>query len=84
MPLYHFVCKTCQKKTRKILDATASQLVSLQLSCDCGGSLEREQVDGPSSQKVETLDNGIMTKKVERLADAERIFDEYRKTEYDR
>ncbi|NBT57368.1 hypothetical protein EBT16_01145 [bacterium] len=81
MPLYHFICKECQKKTRKILDVGASGLVSLQLNCTCGGELNREQSDGPSAQKVETLDNGIMTKKIERLADAERIYYEYRETE---
>lgn len=80
MPLYHFSCETCGKKTRKILGMTSSQLSEAKMTCTCGGLLKRQQEGAPTAQKVESLDNGIMPKKVERLAEAERLFHEYRQT----
>ena len=41
----------------------------------CTGILKRTPV-AFTSQIVETLDNGIMTRRLERLADAEKIFEE--------
>lgn len=81
MPLYHFYCLSCSQRTRKILELTSAQVLESKILCKCGGTLKREQLDGPTSRKIESLDNGIMAKKVERLADAERLFDEYCKTE---
>ena len=72
MPLYYFQCCKCCKPQRKIL--TVEEAKKLQF-CDCGYTLRRTPVP-PSSQVTETLDNGAMTKKLERLADAERLFAE--------
>jgi putative FmdB family regulatory protein len=71
MPLYYFDCGACGKKLRRILNpAEASALL-----CPCGAELSRDPRP-PSSQVMETLDNGIMPKRLERLADAERLFAE--------
>jgi hypothetical protein len=42
---------------------------------ECGGPLHRAGL-GPSTQVVERLDNGLMPRALERLADAERLFEE--------
>ena len=43
------------------------------IKCKCGAEATRE-AQGGSSMVMETLDNGVMSKKLERLADAERLF----------
>lgn len=72
MPLYYYLCGSCKKPQRRLLTPEESQAP---LPCSCGGALARTPVP-PSSQAVETLDNGIMTKRLERLADAETLFRE--------
>lgn len=42
-------------------------------SCDCGLEMVRDPRP-PSSRVTEVLDNGLMNKRLERLADAERLF----------
>lgn len=70
--MYYLVCDGCHKRQRKI--CKANELASQ--SCgDCKSHLSRDpEPHPPSSQATEVLDNGIMTKKLERLADAERLF----------
>ena len=42
---------------------------------ECGASLVRTP-KAPSTQTIETLDNGIMTKRVEQLKDIEQLMEE--------
>lgn len=72
MPLYYFQCSKCLKEQRRILTLEESKK---EQACDCGYSLRRTPKP-PSSRVTETLDNGVMTRKLERLADAERLFAE--------
>jgi hypothetical protein len=72
MPLYYYRCCKCHRPCRKI--QTPEEAAKLQ-SCECGYTLRREPKP-PSTQVKETLDNGVMTKRLERLADAERLFAE--------
>ncbi len=72
MPLYYFRCPGCQLLSRKILAVEESTLARV---CECGEDLRREPRP-PTSQTVESLDNGHMPKRLERLADAERLFKE--------
>lgn len=72
MPLYYYRCCKCLKAQRRI--QTPEEAAKLQ-GCDCGYSLRREPRP-PTAQVMETLDNGVMTKRLERLADAERLFEE--------
>lgn len=72
MPLYHFACEACQLAVRRIMAAADVG----QARCPaCSGPLRRD-ARGPTVKVTETLDNGFMVRKLERLADAERLFKE--------
>lgn len=73
MPLYYYSCPGCGADARRIL--TPAEAKSVPQKCTCGVELQR-RATGPTCQCVETLDNGIMTKRLERLADAEKLFSE--------
>jgi NAD-dependent SIR2 family protein deacetylase len=74
MPIYNFVCEKCHNTTRRLLKP--GQLKGLVPVCtECGDVMIRK-MGGPSVRITETLDNGTMTRKLERLADAEQIHDE--------
>jgi len=68
MPQYKFICPKCNFKKSKLNKDS--------LSCPkCNETMERNP-SGASSQAVERLDNGLMPKAVERIADAERLYKE--------
>lgn len=71
MPRYYFKC-ACGE-TVGVLRQPEKRNVPQK--CKCGRQMERD-ARGPSSRIVETLDNGIMSRRVERLADAERLIKE--------
>lgn len=71
MPLYNFRCENGHE-VRKLLTPEEAKAGVV---CECGLAMSRN-VRGPSSQAVEILDNGAMTKSVERLVDAERLYTE--------
>lgn len=73
MPLFYFRCTACDEQARKIMTPAEARVA--QRCGACGGALTRDPRP-PSSQAVETLDNGVMTQRLERLADAERLFAE--------
>lgn len=72
MALYRFVCTGCGKTKRKIIMGVN---VALNFKCECGGELSRAP-NPPSTMVTEKLDNGIMSRAVERPADAERLYAE--------
>lgn len=80
MPLYYFECRhhDCGAVVRKIM--TPDEAVGHRPPCpNCDPSLGSRMVRmvrPPSSQAVETLDNGAMTKRLERPVDAERLYAE--------
>ena len=74
MPLYYYKCCKCGQLTRRLLDAEAAEH-NLQI-CKCGYTMERAE-EGANSRIVETLDNGAMVRKLERYADAEKIYKEW-------
>lgn len=85
MALYNFRCSgPCKSSKRKILNHDQLDTVVGKLcgKTDCSGVWEREQT-GPTNQVYEVLDNGLMPHKVERLADAERLFKERSKNNQD-
>ena len=67
MALYCYVCE-CGEKLSRILKKDEEQLCKA-----CGKKMARNP-SPPHSQVVESLDNGNMPRKVERLADAERLY----------
>ena len=59
--LVTYLCRTCQNKILKLTDAE----VPGTLPCaQCSGFLER-QIEGPSSNAIESVDNGFMVKAVD-------------------
>ena len=72
MPLFYYKCSICKKPGRRICSPEEAE--EHPPLC-CGVPMVRAP-QGPTARVVETLDNGVMTKKLERLADAERLFHE--------
>jgi len=72
MPLYYFRCGSCNAELKKLLPPAEAKAPR---TCECGGAFVRAPRP-PSNQVVERLDNGFMTKAVERPADAERLYRE--------
>lgn len=74
MPLYYFTCPLCSSTAKKIYDTEAEAIAKIK-PCKCGGKMVRSPRPF-TSKAVETIDNGFMVKKVERLVDAARIYRE--------
>lgn len=75
MPMYYYRCPKpgCDTVVRKILLVEEAKRG---WPCpDCETIMVRAP-QPPSTRVTETLDNGLMTKRLERLADAERLFGE--------
>jgi len=73
VPLFCLVCTSCGEATNRLADTAPA---ALQKPCTkCQGVMKR-QPKGVSSQVMEKLDNGAMPRAVERLADAERLYNE--------
>jgi len=78
--IYHCVCEKCGDKKRAFADKWEDFERSASNVCKgCGNKYTRDAV-GPSASKLETLDNGLMARAVERHADAERLFRERAKS----
>lgn len=71
MPMYYYQCEACKKTVRRI----CSPEQSTDLPKCCSGAMVRTPKP-PTSRSVETLDNGLMVKRIERLTEAERLFHE--------
>lgn len=74
MPMFNLVCSICLVADERIAD-TAKDAMSTNCTA-CGVGMMRRRATGPGARKVETLDNGLMPRAVERLADAERLTQE--------
>lgn len=77
MPLYRFVCSNCRTQSERLLRAGKQNDTIICGKPDCGGKLLRDYGAASQSTKiVEVIDTGLMPKRLERLADAERLFKE--------
>jgi transcription elongation factor Elf1 len=72
MPLYNFSCPVCGKATRRIL--VPEDLDYTEVRCAKCDTIMEYSPKPPTTRITETLDNGAMVKKVERLSDAEEIY----------
>lgn len=72
MAKYRFHCDACEMATTRLLEP---HQVAAATCRGCGGLLRRTPV-APTTTVMEVLDNGHMTKAVERPADAERLYHE--------
>ena len=68
MALYRWRCAPCD-----MFEETIGPGASKAPTCGCGRRMRRSQTP-PSSQTKEVLDNGVMTRRLERLADAEQLY----------
>ncbi len=85
MPLFQLQCSKCLVKERVLADTEpVGRLHTFKVFAlgkqrtevvDCGGLMERVPT-GPSSTQMEVLDNGAMSRRLERFADAERLHQE--------
>jgi len=75
MPLLRFQCPECdQKKSKLVQDLT--KVKDFVLNCpECGNQMAREKVDSFTIVK-ETIDNGIMERRVEQNANAPELVEE--------
>lgn len=71
MPIFYYKCEPCNEQV-SILKKTASNA----LICDYCGLLMKRNAKGPSTQVMDSLDNGAMPRKIVRLRDAERLYSE--------
>jgi hypothetical protein len=78
MALYHFSCSGCEEATRRLLNTPSE--ISSQICKKCGDKLTRVP-NPPTCAVIEILDNGIMSKKVERFSEAERLYRERAKND---
>lgn len=78
MPLFYWKCAYCDHSIARICSFIDSKKEHICIKC--GLPMIRDY-KGINSQSYETLDNGLMSKKVERLADAHRLNDEHIKTD---
>lgn len=70
MPMYYFQCPDCAFNKRAI--RKSADILAVDTCPDCKKPLVRDP-RGASSRCVEVLDNGIMTRRVERHSDVERL-----------
>ncbi len=76
MPRYFFVCMSCGANSKRIFRTTFEKLSpedqASAVKCKCGAILLRAGPP-PTTQVKETLDNGIMPHRIERLKDVEQL-----------
>lgn len=71
MPMFYYKCADCARSNRRLLkDDQEADL--LKHFCPCGGIMVRAP-QAPSARITETLDNGLMVRRLERIADAEQV-----------
>lgn len=73
MPLYAFHCTPCGLDVSRLFEQDPAKGPVVVLCPSCRNPVQRK-ARGPSTRIVEVLDNGVMTKRLERLSDAERLY----------
>ena len=73
MPLYRYICPKCGEQKSRVCSATES--IKAPGCPKCGTPMKRNPKP-PTTNVVERLDNGFMTKALERPADAQRLYAE--------
>lgn len=73
MPLFYFKCATCGALVRRLLSVEAA--ADPRDCATCGGAMQRD-MRGATTQTMEVLDDGIRPVRLERYAEAERIYKE--------
>lgn len=76
MALFKYTCKACGTPKQSICEP--EQVNSPPPCKKCGGELTRTP-SPPTTSSYEVLDNGLMSKRIERFTDAERLYKERKK-----
>lgn len=69
MPIYYFVCRRCRTNVRRVMEPAEAA----RYACPACGRKMTRQPKPPATQVNETVDNGIMPRAIERLANAEEL-----------
>lgn len=77
MAAFYLKCNTCNKEIRKLW------VKFKQTSCECGGDFVRLDKNNASAMIKETLDNGAMVRKVERIHNIDELVRDRSKHEKD-
>lgn len=74
MAIYKWICTSCKKKSKRILNARPELP-----PCECGGTqtFDIEGYEGSVLAK-ETIDNGLMARRVTRLTDIQDLVEKNR------
>jgi ribosomal protein L37AE/L43A len=75
MPIFYYRCPECETMKSRLLKGPAEAESEVFLCAKCSHPMVRAP-KAPTTRITETLDNGIMVRKLERIADAEQIHDE--------
>jgi len=73
MPLFVYWCNACAVEVRKICPP---ERANDEVKCRACGAAVSRQPQGASTTVYETLDNGLMPRRLERFSEAERLFKE--------
>lgn len=81
MPMYNYQCPECEQNFRLLLKP---ERALEPMPCATCGSVMIRKPQPPTSMVKEVLDNGLMSRKIERLANAEEIGRDRSKVKEDR
>lgn len=71
MPIFNYVCEQCAEPLKRLLSPEAG--AAFMGPCpSCQGPMRRAAT-GPTGQVVETIDNGLMARRVERNANIQEL-----------
>jgi hypothetical protein len=73
--MYYYTCTACGVVFKRVFTLEKVMVEVPCKSAQCRGLAKRTPT-GASAQIVETLDNGLMARRLERPADAERLYKE--------
>lgn len=73
MALFYLTCRC--GKNKRVFSTVFDNIPVEKKTCECGEAMVRTP-NGPSTHVMEKLDNGAMSRALERYSDAERIFAE--------
>lgn len=81
MPLFYFTCEKCGVGKKFLLEPEDAKKERSCSEQGCLGAMLRDQRP-PSTHVKETLDNGLMTRKVERFKDIEQLMHDRANKDY--
>lgn len=81
MPLYSYNCRVCKWPDRRLLSPEEAREPQFCRQEGCSGKMKRVP-KAPSTHVKETVDNGLMTKRVEIFSDNDEVYKERNEKDY--